>query len=73
MDTTFDVAIYNPTDERDPHHWAIHIRSPTRRGSIHQVYDNVGGRGYYLGAVRWGIRPNLAQLFNQAIYIGRIR
>ncbi|KAI1110831.1 alpha/beta-hydrolase [Nemania sp. NC0429] len=73
MDTTLDVAIYHPTDQRDPHHWAINIRSPMSRGTIHQVYDNIGGRGYYVGDVRWHIRPNSARLFRQAIFIGRLR
>jgi hypothetical protein len=49
------------------------VRSPTRRGTIHQIYDNIGGRGYYVGDMRWHIRPNSARAFRQTVFIGRIR
>ncbi|OTA54208.1 hypothetical protein K449DRAFT_439617 [Hypoxylon sp. EC38] len=73
IDTTLDVAIYRPIDPRDPHHWAIAITSPTHRKSVHQIHDDIGGRGYYVADARWRIRPNRARLFRVSVFIGRIR
>jgi hypothetical protein len=55
LETTFDVVLYRPTDRRDPHHWAIHVTSPTHRSTIHQVHDDIGGRGYYVAGVPYGV------------------
>ena len=72
-ETTLDVAIYHPVHPADPRHWAIHILSPRRRGTLHQVRDDVGGRGYYVSGVRWRVSPRSARLFRRSTYIGRIR
>jgi hypothetical protein len=66
-ETMLDVAIYHPLDRRDPHHWAIYILSPTRRGSIHQVQDDIDGRGYHVARVRWNIRPNDARMHRVSV------
>lgn len=73
METTFDVVIYHPIDNRDPHHWAIHILSPQQDGSIHQVHDEVGGRGYYVADLRLNIQPQQARLHRVSIFVGRVR
>ena len=71
---TFDVAIYRPIDRRDPHHWAIHIVSPVRRrGTIQQVEDEVGGRGYFVSPVRWRIAPNRASRHRVSVIVGYVR
>ncbi|KAJ0418479.1 hypothetical protein BJY00DRAFT_287541 [Aspergillus carlsbadensis] len=46
--TTVSVAIYNPTDSRDPSHWALWLRSADNKSVILQVGDDKGGRGYYV-------------------------
>lgn len=79
MATTLDVAVYHPfidednPRERDPHHWAIHVLSPRRRGTIHQVEDDVGGRGYFVAPVILGKRSSKATKYRGAISLGRIR
>ncbi|KAG9228409.1 hypothetical protein BJ875DRAFT_389475 [Amylocarpus encephaloides] len=72
-DSTLDVAIYCPTDTRDPHHWAINIITPGRCSSTHQVYEYVGGRGYYVAPPRFNIRPFMDRLHRVSIIVGRIR
>lgn len=67
------VAVYRPVDPRDPRHWAIYIASPTRRRTIQQVGDEVGGRGYYVQPVRWGIHPGRATLHYRSIPVGTMR
>ena len=65
-------ARYRPTDTRDPHHWAIHIITPRRCSSTHQVHDDVGGRCYYVAPPRFNIRPQRARLHRVSIFVGRI-
>lgn len=72
LETTLDVAVYRPTDCRDPHHWAMHITTPRRGSSTHQVHDDVGGRGYYVALPRFNIRPHRARLHRVSIFVGRI-
>jgi hypothetical protein len=72
METTLDVAIYHPIDHHDPHHWAIHITTPRRTSTLHQIHDDIGGRGYYVAPIRWNIRPQRAHLHRVSIFIGRI-
>ncbi|KAI0446201.1 hypothetical protein F4803DRAFT_504899 [Xylaria telfairii] len=69
-DATFRVVLYRPTDRRDPRHWAVHIMSPTNRGTIHQVCDNVGGCGCYVADERWGVEPERARLYVGAVLVG---
>ncbi|KAI0381409.1 hypothetical protein F5Y04DRAFT_255439 [Hypomontagnella monticulosa] len=72
-DTSVDVLLYSPLDARDPRHWALHVRSPRGRGSVHQIYDDDGGAGYYVAPVRWRVEPSRARLFTEGINVGRIR
>jgi hypothetical protein len=72
LETTLDVAVYRPTDTRDPHHWAIHIITPRRGSRTYQVHDDVGGRGYYVAPPRFNIRPQRARLHRVSIFVGRI-
>jgi len=46
------VALYRPIDSREPHHWAVYMQSQRLQGSIQEVYDDVGGRGYYVAEMR---------------------
>ncbi|EFE44699.1 hypothetical protein TRV_00490 [Trichophyton verrucosum HKI 0517] len=46
--TTVAVAIYNPSDERDPCHWALWLKSENGDSTILQVGDDKGGVGYYV-------------------------
>lgn len=50
------IAVYRPTDDRDPPHWAISICSPTHRRTIQQIaldpHDN-----YCVDRIRWRARP----------------
>jgi len=72
-DTTLDVVIYHRIDQRDPRHWAIYILSPRREGSIHQIFDDIGGRGYYVAPVRLNVQPQQARLHRVSVFVGRIR
>jgi len=72
METTLDVAVYHPIDRRDPHHWAIHITTPRRTSTLHQIHDDIGGRGYYVAPICWNIRPQRARSHRVSIFIGRI-
>lgn len=46
--TSVGVAIYNPSDQRDPCHWALWLKSANGQSVILQVGDDKGGRGYYV-------------------------
>lgn len=46
--TTIYVAIYNPTDKRDPCHWALWLKATDGQSVILQVGDEKNGRGYYV-------------------------
>ncbi|OJJ88091.1 uncharacterized protein ASPGLDRAFT_1027681 [Aspergillus glaucus CBS 516.65] len=46
--TTVWVAIYNPTDKRDPCHWALWLKTSDDQSVILQVGDEKNGRGYYV-------------------------
>ena len=70
--TTLDVVVYRLTDTRDPHHWVIHIITPRRCSSTHQVHDDDGGRGYYVAPPRFNTRPQRARLHRVSIFMGRI-
>ena len=48
MPTTVYVAIYQPSDERDPNHWAIFLHNGREGDVILQVSDDKGGVGYYV-------------------------
>ncbi|KAI0864127.1 hypothetical protein F4860DRAFT_465005 [Xylaria cubensis] len=72
-DTSLDVLLYRPIHVRDPRHWALHVRSPRGRGSVHQIYDDVGGVGYYVAPVRWGVVPSRARQFAEGVHVGRVR
>jgi hypothetical protein len=67
-----DVALYRPIAP-DPHHWAMHVRSPRARTTLHQVADEPLGRGYYVDQIRWRVRPSRAGRFRTAIFVGWIR
>ncbi|KAL6721133.1 hypothetical protein ACLMJK_000233 [Lecanora helva] len=43
---------YNPTDSRDPRHWAILIKNIDRT-SIQQIRDDVGDVGYHVADIIW--------------------
>ena len=61
--TTSTRMLQSDTILRNPHHWAIHITSPTRRSTLHQAHDEIGGRGYYVANERCGARPSRARLY----------
>ena len=66
------VALCRPVDPHDPRHWALLLQSPTRRGTVHQVGDDVGGVGYFLERPRALTRPERSSRCERRIFCGRI-
>ncbi|OTB05172.1 hypothetical protein M426DRAFT_11015 [Hypoxylon sp. CI-4A] len=72
-DMFLDVLLYSLLDACDSDHWAVYVRSPRGRGSVHQVHDDVGGVGYYVAPLHWDVVLSRARQFTEGIYVGRIR
>ena len=66
------MALYNPTDPRDPLHWAIYIDDPSGRESIQQLIDKFELGGYRVAAIRYNTRPQRSGLWSENIRVGTI-
>lgn len=69
---TVYMAIYDPTDQRDPRHWAIYINDPNGRESIQQLLDKFDAGGYRVAPVRYDTRPNRSGLWRENVLCGHI-
>jgi hypothetical protein len=65
------MAIYKPTDKRDPHHWAIYIHGADE--SIQQLVDKKAAGGYKVEAIIWGKAPSRSSLLSDLIPVGTIK
>lgn len=68
---TVYISIYNPTDERDPSHWAIFL-SGSGSSVILQVGDDKHGVGYYVEEPIHDKQPQKSSRHNQSIAVGAI-
>ena len=69
---TVYIALYNPTDNRDPRHWAIYINDPNGRESIQQLIDKKDIGEYRVDRIRYDIRPQRSGLWMENILCGSI-
>lgn len=69
---TVYVSIYNPTDKRDPCHWAIFINGKSTKDVILQVSDDKKGIGYFVEKPMWGKYPQKSTMHKKSIAVGTI-
>ncbi|KAL2833620.1 hypothetical protein BJY01DRAFT_253377 [Aspergillus pseudoustus] len=70
--TSIGVAIYNPTDDRDPSHWALWLRSADGKSVILQVADDKGGKGYYVAKPVYNKEPMKSTRLAEVVECGTI-
>lgn len=69
---TVYVSIYNPTDNRDPCHWAIFLNGGGNNDVILQVSDDKQGVGYYVEKPMLGKYPQRSSMHRESIAVGTI-
>lgn len=72
MPTTVYIAIYRPSDERDPNHWAIFLHNSNLGDVILQVADDKGGVGYYVEEPIYNKQPQRSGRHEVSIEVGVI-
>ena len=69
---TMNVAIYGPTDRRDPDHWAIYIDDQSGSKSIQQMVGKFGNEGYRVASIRYDTSPDRSSMWKGTIVVGAL-
>jgi hypothetical protein len=72
MPTRVYIAIYKPSDPRDPSHWAIYLHNSKEGDVILQVSDDKGGVGYFVEEPIYDKQPQRSSRHDKSIEAGTI-